>query len=45
MFFYLSHVVKSILSSIVESPLLLVKKGSVKMALKIAADDFEEKRL
>ena len=30
---------------LVEAPLLLVEKGSVKMALKIAADDDEEKRL
>ena len=30
---------------LVESPLLLEEKGSVKMALKIAADDVEEKRL
>ena len=30
---------------LVESPLLLVEKGSVKVSLKIAADDVEEKRL
>ena len=30
---------------LVESPLLLVEKGSVKVPLKIAADDVEEKRL